>query len=82
MLLLIVPAHIQDIQDVQDVQDVQDIYYCGMCRFWGEALTLRATNSLHLTGMGNVLVVVAIYYLIIIFLETKQLCLYSLPLLV
>jgi len=26
----------------------------------GEALTLRATNSLHLTGMGNVLVVVAI----------------------
>ena len=25
----------------------------------GEALTLRATNSLHLTGMGNVLVVVA-----------------------
>ena len=27
---------------------------------WGEALTLRATNSLHLTGMGNVLGVVAI----------------------
>ena len=26
----------------------------------GGALTLRATNSLHLTGMGDVLIVVAI----------------------
>jgi len=31
-----------------------------MCCCWGEALTLRATNSLHLTGMGNVLAVVTI----------------------
>ena len=34
-------------------------YIIAVCVVGGEALTLRATNSLHLTGMGNVLVVVA-----------------------
>ena len=37
-------------------------YIIAVCvvRDGGEALTLRATNSIHLTGMGNVLAVVTI----------------------
>jgi len=53
-----------------------------VCVVIGGWRTLGATSCIHLTGMGNVLAVVAIYYLIISSLETKQLCLYSLPLLV